>query len=96
MTTTFFKIMAAGCILAASPAFAQEDMPVQKRTPEKMFEKLDADGDGKISMAEAEKAPKGRLKENFATIDTNKDTYLDKEELKTYRKERMAKRKSNK
>jgi len=75
-------------------SFAQDKQERPKQDAEKMFAKLDTDGDGKISMAEAEKAQKGKLKENFATIDTNKDSYLDKEELKAYRDARKAKKKA--
>lgn len=58
-----------------------------------MFAKLDTDGDGKLSLAEAEKAPKGKLKENFTAIDTNKDSYLDKNELKAYREQKRKEKK---
>jgi Ca2+-binding EF-hand superfamily protein len=40
--------------------------------------KLDADGDGKISRAEA----KGPLAKQFDKLDTNKDGYLDRSELR--------------
>jgi Ca2+-binding EF-hand superfamily protein len=40
--------------------------------------KLDSDGDGKISRAEA----KGPLAKQFEKLDTNKDGYLDKSELR--------------
>jgi len=62
----------------------------RKPFEEKLKPKTDADGDGKISKDEADKAPKGKLKENFATIDTNKDNYLDKEEMKAFRKKQKA------
>ncbi|QWP76174.1 hypothetical protein J5226_21710 [Lysobacter sp. K5869] len=44
--------------------------------------KLDTDGDGRISSAEAAKSP--RLAQNFAQIDANKDGYLVRGELRAY------------
>ncbi|MBW8684543.1 EF-hand domain-containing protein [Chitinophaga rhizophila] len=62
---------------------------------EGLFQKLDADKDGKISKAEADKQEGGRfiLKDKFAVIDTNKDSYIDKNELGAYRKSQYEKRK---
>ncbi len=44
------------------------------------FKRLDKDGDQRISREEAHAAP--RLEKNFDAIDTNKDGFLDKQELK--------------
>lgn len=44
--------------------------------------KLDSDGDGRISQAEAAKSP--RLAQNFAQIDSNKDGYIVRSELRAY------------
>jgi len=73
--------------------FAQDNEKKQKPDGGKMFAALDTDADGKISEAEAEKAQRGKLKENFAQIDTNKDKFIDKEELKAYREKRRAEKK---
>jgi Ca2+-binding EF-hand superfamily protein len=73
-------------------SFAQDKEKRQRPDGGKMFATLDTDNDGKISVAEADKAQRGKLKENFVTIDTNKDNYLDKEELKAYREKRKAER----
>jgi len=62
----------------------------KKPSEEKLTTKLDADNDGKISREEADKSPRSKIKANFATIDTNKDTYIDKEELKAYRLQKKA------
>ncbi|WP_294823559.1 hypothetical protein [uncultured Flavobacterium sp.] len=82
-------------LLSTAGAVAQEtkkdEKPESRR--QEMYNKLDADGDGKISAAEAEKAPKGKLKENFAEIDTNKDSFIDREELKAFAQERKDKKK---
>ena len=45
------------------------------------FKKLDTDGDGRISLAEA-KANAPRLAEHFSEIDTNGDGFITPEELK--------------
>ncbi len=45
----------------------------------KRFQKLDTDGDGRISRAEAQAAPK--LAEHFDAIDANKDGYITPDEL---------------
>jgi hypothetical protein len=48
-----------------------------------MLKKLDTDGDGRISMQEAQAAP--RLAEHFKDIDTNGDGFLSADELKAAR-----------
>jgi Ca2+-binding EF-hand superfamily protein len=45
---------------------------------ENLLKTMDADKDGKISRAEA----KGKLAESFDKVDTNKDGYLDRQELR--------------
>jgi|GEM_PF-1898634 len=101
MIKKLFKVMVLGAILTTTGAYAQEAQQLQdrkkggQRDPQEMFNKLDADKDGKLSPAEVEQSKKGKLKENFIAIDTNKDSFLDKEELMAYRKEQMAKRKVN-
>ena len=73
-------------------SFAQEVKEAKGEKPkrENMFTKLDTDADGKLSQAEIEKSDKKFLKENFAVIDTNKDNFIDKDELKAYRETRKA------
>jgi Ca2+-binding EF-hand superfamily protein len=46
-----------------------------------MFKKLDTDGDGRISRAEAQ-AGAPRLAEHFDEIDTNKDGFISMDEMK--------------
>ncbi|MBW7912166.1 MAG: EF-hand domain-containing protein [Taibaiella sp.] len=50
--------------------------------PDKVFEKLDTDKDGKINKEEVEKADRPRLKENFSKIDADSDGFISKEEFK--------------
>lgn len=89
MKMKFLGMMMLAALFTAAGATAQEKEKVRDgKGKGEMFAKLDTDGDGKISVAEAEKAPKGKLKENFAAIDTNKDSFLDKEELKAYREQK--------
>lgn len=99
MIKNVFKVMVLGAVLTTTGAFAQDKEPATLSSApkpgqrgEQMFDKLDADKDGKLSLAETEKAPKGKLKENFTAIDANKDSFIDKEELKAFRKAQMAKR----
>jgi Ca2+-binding EF-hand superfamily protein len=58
------------------------------------FQKLDTDKDGKISKAEADKQENGRfnLKEKFSAVDANGDSYVDRDELLSYRKSQQEKR----
>jgi Ca2+-binding EF-hand superfamily protein len=58
-----------------------------------MFASIDTDADGKISKDEAAKAERPMLSKRFDEIDTNKDTYLDKDELKAFREKQRANRK---
>ncbi len=55
------------------------------------LKKLDTDGDGRISKAEAQSAP--RLAEHFDALDANKDGFVTAEEMKAAhaRNERAAK-----
>jgi Ca2+-binding EF-hand superfamily protein len=50
---------------------------VIKERIEFLFKELDADGDGRISKAEA----RGAIRQNFDQIDTNKDGFISREEL---------------
>ena len=78
--------------IGASAAFAQA--PAEQTRGErahKMHERMkaaDKDGDGKISRAEAIALP--RLAKHFDEIDTNKDGFLSKEELKASREKHAA------
>ena len=100
MIKNLFKVMVLSAVLTTTGAFAQDQEPQKlqdrqkggQRDPQEMFNRLDADKDGKLSLAEVEKAPQGKLKENFTAIDANKDSFLDKEELAAYRKEQKAKK----
>lgn len=98
MKKNVFKVMVLGAMLTGTAAFAQDDQQPLKqkdaggKNGQEMFIKLDADKDGKLSKAEVEKSGRAKFTENFATIDTNKDNYLDKEELAAYRKEQKGKR----
>ena len=78
--------------IGASAAFAQApaEQPKGERA-HKMHERMkaaDKDGDGKISRAEAVALP--RLAKHFDEIDTNKDGFLSKEELKASREKHAA------
>lgn len=81
-------MLAAAIVLSLSSADAFAQAKSAKPAPGAMFQKMDLDGDGRISKEEAQKSDRKRLQENFDVIDANKDGFLDKEELKTY-KDRM-------
>jgi Ca2+-binding EF-hand superfamily protein len=53
---------------------------------ENLLKTMDADMDGKISRKEA----KGRLAEDFDKVDTNKDGYLDRKELRVLAERMLA------
>ena len=71
--------------LGLSVSFAQQADGKQNPEHKSMFERFDADGDGKISKAEAAKAERGPLKENFDEIDANHDGFVTKDEMKIFR-----------
>ena len=81
----------------ASTAFAQTP-PVPPKghhadRAAKMQERMkaaDKDGDGKLSRAEAVALP--RLAKHFDEIDTNKDGFITKEEMKAFHDKRAANR----
>lgn len=78
--------------IGASAAFAQTppEQPKGDRA-HKMHERLkaaDKDGDGKISRAEAVALP--RIANHFDEIDTNKDGFITREELKAFHDKRAA------
>ena len=52
--------------------------------PEQRFEKLDTNGDGRLSRAEAAAYP--ALAQRFAQIDANKDGFLSRDELTAKRR----------
>ncbi|MEO8386368.1 MAG: EF-hand domain-containing protein [Betaproteobacteria bacterium] len=81
----------------ASAAFAQTPPEPPKGNhgdrAAKMQERIwaqDKDGDGKLSRAEAAALP--RLAKHFDEIDTNKDGFITKEEMKAFHEKRAANR----
>ncbi|MGF6929569.1 Ca2+-binding EF-hand superfamily protein [Chitinophaga sp. W2I13] len=95
MMKFFFVAGLLMATLASVKTYAQQP---QQQDREGFFKKIDTDGDGKLSKAEVDSAAKdnkrlSRLSENFAAIDTNKDSFLDKDELKAYRKSQGPRKK---
>ena len=64
-------------------AFREQHHAGQGKKRGEHWKKLDTDGDGRISMQEAQAAP--RLAEHFKDIDTNGDGFLSADELKAAR-----------
>ena len=94
VTVTLFTALLSAS-LGASLAFAETPLspPADGKgeRAHKMHDRLkaaDKDGDGKISRAEAVALP--RLAKHFDEIDTNKDGFLDKEEMKVWHQKRAA------
>ena len=87
MNTLKISLIAA-MLAATSPAFA--DAPADGAKGDrahKMHERMkaaDKDGDGKFSREEAN-ASLPRIAKNFDAIDTNKDGFVTKDELKAFR-----------
>ncbi|MBS0028350.1 EF-hand domain-containing protein [Chitinophaga sp. 22321] len=97
-------LLAAGLLvatLASVKTYAQQPQQQQpQQDREGFFKKIDTDGDGKLSKTEVDVASKdnkrlAKLKDNFDAIDTNKDTFIDKDELKAYRKSQGPRKKED-
>ena len=73
-------IAAATAITFAPVTQAREDEPAT------LFKRLDADGDGKISLKEYQDAAKNRTaaEERFVAVDDNKDGQLSMDEWTVY------------
>lgn len=78
-------LTAAVFALQAVPALAQ-DAPSKEARGDRMFEKLDTDGDGKISEAEH----LAHAKERFKAMDANGDGFVTKEEGKAHYEAKKA------
>ena len=80
--------------LGVSISFAQTSAtPPKGEHAHKMHERFkaaDKDGDGKISREEAIALP--RIAKHFDEIDTNKDGFITKEEMRAFHEKRMAQR----
>ena len=98
-------VAVVAAFLATGSAFAGDDPDAGKDKAKagagrgemlmKLFDKADANGDGKISLEEfktaLENAPKGKLKDKpeaidklFKKIDANGDGFITKEEMKKF------------
>lgn len=66
----------------AQTAAPQQEKPKKDKDN---FKEMDKDHDGKLSKAEVDASDRKHLQKNFTAIDTNKDMYVTKDELKAYR-----------
>ena len=85
-------VFAPALSIAAQEGTARTEQGATKRAGfAGQFKRADADGNGMLSRAEAEKgAP--RLARDFDAIDTNRDGQLAPDELRAWRKARQAER----
>lgn len=63
-------------VLASLPVLAQQTPSQESAGPLRLFERMDADKDGRLSRDELP----GRLRENFSQVDTNGDGFISREE----------------
>ena len=97
MKTLILIFAAAVTISAANPAIAGDTEGKGDRA-HKVHERLkaaDKDGDGKISKAEAD-ASLPRIAKHFGDIDSNKDGFVTKEELRAWHQKNGGARKGQK
>jgi Ca2+-binding EF-hand superfamily protein len=94
-------LIATAGLLAASLAVAQSATPRQgdrgergERAAER-FAASDSNRDGKLSLAEFERARSERIAEQFARLDANKDGSLTQEEMRQSMREHRQMRKAN-
>jgi len=81
--------------LEARGASGNKNKQKGKPSPEKVFEMVDNNNDGQLDKLEVAAKDRGRLEENFATIDTNSDDAISMEELKVFHESNRSKGKSN-
>ena len=72
---TFFSVVSAN---------AQTTEPKKAPDPEKSFNRVDANKDGKVDKEEAAKQEKGPFGKRFDQIDENKDGVVTMEEWKAF------------
>jgi Ca2+-binding EF-hand superfamily protein len=70
-----------GTLGFAAPGAVFADEP-PREGPQAMWQKLDKDSDGRVSRAEADGAPHGKLASRFDAIDGNKDGFLTQDEFR--------------
>ena len=92
---------AIGLALPAAPAFAERvkappGASKKEQDAVRIFNLLDADGDGRISRQEAQQAflIRPSLVRDFERTDTNKDGYLSEPEVRAQAERRRAERKA--
>ncbi|CAB1274190.1 EF-hand domain-containing protein [Candidatus Nitrosacidococcus tergens] len=88
MLRNLFIFGGALSLIFSISAFADSDKESRhEKHMEKMFSKMDTDGDGKISKQEAQAAATAR----FDKVDANKDGYVTKDEAAAAAKEMKKK-----
>jgi Ca2+-binding EF-hand superfamily protein len=64
--------------------------PSKKGGDKDNFKEMDKDNDGKLSKVEVDGSDRKHIKKDFATIDTNADGFITKDELKAYKSTRQS------
>ena len=82
-----FALAATGSIAADTGSTSTDAQKAEAAAAR--FKKIDTDGDGKISRAEAQ-ANAPRLFARFDEVDTNKDGFITPDEMKAARAKRQA------
>ncbi|MBL8515093.1 MAG: EF-hand domain-containing protein [Betaproteobacteria bacterium] len=94
-TTTLIAVSAIAFIAAFQPAHAGEGKGDRAQKVQERLKAADKDGDGKISKAEADTSLP-RIAKQFGDIDTNKDGFVTKEELRAWHQKNGGARKGQK
>ena len=81
---------AAASLLVAVPAFAADKPRSVNEKVDRVFARLDADHDGRISRAEAEQGK--RFANHFDRIDADRDGFVTRAELAAMIEKRMERR----
>lgn len=84
----FLAALALPALVLAQPAGGDSGAPGKGQKFAERFKKADANGDGKLTRAEAESGGMKMVARNFEAIDTNKDGFVTPDEIRAAMKMR--------